>query len=452
MMEAEEIVLDEKFGISTEEQKEILSEINGIAEKNRRLLSHNASAVKTGEKLAVDAKKSGAIFPLAFNIAAVVILLGGGLLLISLNEKKDAQVRAGGAVFNLTERALIEDIRKDTAAKIALKEQEITEISTRLAEVDAQLVRLYPSDQILNDEQLAAQNNLLSLQNSYRIDLSALREERAQILEDARSREAMLRAEFAAAQMQSSGELDSARRELALLTGEQEKIAAIDAQMAGGFASINESVQNSRFDQALQTVESLRQFNNSNSVSTSRSFQSRREFYNQALFSLETMIGEIRKSDTQNSNSANTDVDTQQRELQERNIQLEETAAGLQRTIDTLNAAISSSQTQQLSRAAELEETVSSLRAANSSLESTVTERDRTVTSLESTVAARDRSVASLEATVAERNRTITSLETEKAGLSQTVAELQAVNSTQEQEITRLNNRLNNILQAALED
>jgi len=432
MANNDEVVFDSSSGISVEEQKEILSKINGIAEKNRQLLSQNASVVKSGEKIAINAKKSGAVFPVAFNIAAVVIMLGGGLLLVSLNEKKDAQVRTGDAVLNLTERALIEDIRRDTAAKIASKEQEIAMISSRLAEVDAQLARLYSGDQILDDEQLAAQEDLLSLQNMYRTGLDALREERSQILEDSRSREAGLRAqleernrEFAAAQSRSSNELDSAMMELDRLTSEQERIAAIDAHMAGGFTSINELVQNSRFDQAAQTVESLRQFNNSNFVSSSRSFQARREFYNQALYSMEAMINEMRMT---GGDSLGTSA--QQRELQERNSQLEETVAEMQRTIDALNSGSSG----QSLRLRELEEAVSSLRTANSSLEAAVSERNRTITSLESTVA--------------ERNRTITSLEAEKADLSQTVAELQSQNESRDQEIARLNNQISNIRQA----
>jgi chromosome segregation ATPase len=447
MTNNDEVVFDEKSGISLEEQKEILSKINGIAEKNRQLLSQNASVVKPGEKIAINAKKSGAVFPLAFNIAAVVIMLAGVLFLVSLQEKKDTQVRTEGAVLNLTERALIEDIRRDTAAKIASKEQEMEAISSRLAEVDAQLARLYSGDQILNEEQLAAQEDLLVLQNSYRVDLAALYEERSQILEDSRSKEAALRAqleerakEFAASQMRSSSELDSAARELDRLTSEQERIFAIDAHMAGGFISINELVQNSRFDQAAQTVENLRQFNNNNSVSSSRSFQARREFYSQAINSMEAMINEVRST-------GGDGMGTQQRELQARNSQLEETVAELQMNLDTLNDEISSGSSAQSRRLRELEETVSSLRAANSSLESTVAARNRTITSLESTAAERNRTVTSLESTVSERNRTITSLESEKTDLSRTVADLQSQNASQEQEIASLRNQLTTIRQ-----
>ena len=120
MMTSDEIVFDSKSGISVEEQKEILSKINGIAEKNRRALSEN-SDVKSGDKQKIKAKKNAAVFPMIVNMAAIAILAGGGYFLVSFNGKKDAQIKTGTAVYNHMERALIEEIRRDTTAKIAAR-------------------------------------------------------------------------------------------------------------------------------------------------------------------------------------------------------------------------------------------------------------------------------------------------------------------------------------------
>jgi hypothetical protein len=130
------IDFDSGSGISVEEQKEILAKINGITEKNRQILSQEASGLKKGKKLAVKAKKSSAVFPVALNIAALLVLCGGGLFLISFNENKDVQIRSGTAVYDFTERALINEIRRDTAEKIAAKEREINLIATRLDDVE----------------------------------------------------------------------------------------------------------------------------------------------------------------------------------------------------------------------------------------------------------------------------------------------------------------------------
>jgi len=412
MIETNEVVFDDKAGISVEEQKEILSKINGIAEKNRRALSQSS----LGTKPAINAKKSGAVFPLAVNIASVVILAVGVLLLVSFNGKKDAQVRTGGAVFNLTERALIEEIRKETADKIALKESEIASISSRLEEVDNQLTQLYSSNQELTTEQLAAQQRLLASQLSFRADLSALQEERSRILEDSRSREERLRAqleerarEFSAAQKRVTGERDSAVSELERLSGEQEKTAALDAQLSGGLAVIADAVQESRYDQALQAVENLRLLNNS---AVTRSFQSRREFYNKAIDSFEAMIAQLRKDSGADSGREHWD-------LQVKNTQLEDKIVEMQKSIDAFNAGSSG----QAARLTELETQLSTLRAANSSL----------------------------EAASAEKDRSISSLETEKTTLTQTVTELRTANSAQEQEIANLRNQLTIIRQALQE-
>lgn len=424
MAETQEVVFDAKSGISVEEQKEILSQINSIAEKNRRLLSQNASALQAGAKQGsvINAKKNGAFFPLAINIAAVVVLCAGALLLISSNGKMDAQVRTGGAVYNLTERALIEDIRRDTAQKIAAKEKEIASIASRLDEVDSELFQLYSNNQDLNAEQLAAQQRLLSMHNVFREELATLQEERSQILEDSRSREARLRAQFeertreiAAAQQRAAGELDSAVGELERLTNEQERIAAIDAQLSGGLAAINAYMKDSQYDQAAQTIASLRYFCNNNALASSRSFQSKREFYNQALNFIEAMIADVRG----NSGVRSADVGVEQADLQARNVQLQDTIAEMQKTIDAFNSG-SSGQSRRLS---ELEEIVSSLRG----------------------------NVSSLETSAVEKDRTISTLQGQNANLSQTVTTLQSANSTQEQEITNLRNQLAIIRQALQE-
>ena len=430
MPETDTVVFDEKSGISVEEQKEILSKINGIAEKNRRSLSQGLPAEKGGgkrnAKLVINAKKTGAFFPLAVNAAAIIALCAGAFLLVFFNGRADAQVRKGTAVLNLTERALIEEIRKETAEKINAKEREIASIAMRLEEVDSQIALLYSGNQVLSSEQLAAQERLLSMQNSYRSELAVLHEERSQILESSRSREARLRAqleertkEFAAAQQRTSSELDSAVSEIERLAGEQEAVAAIDAHLAGGLAVVGGMVQNGEYDQAAQTVENLRLFNNGNSIASARSFQSRREFYNQAINSMDAMIAQLRKN-------SGADDGRESRDLQARTAQLEDTIAEMQKTIDGLNSG-SSGQSRRLN---ELEASVSTLRAANASLQAAGADKDRNITSLNADKAA-------LTQNVADRDNTI--------------RDLRSDNASKDQEIVTLRNQLAVIREALLD-
>jgi chromosome segregation ATPase len=403
-----EVFFDEKSGISIEEQKEIMSHINGIAEKHRLQLSQGAS----GGKNNIKAKKTGAFFPLAVNVAAAVVLLGGALFLFSFNRRADAQVKTGGAVYNLTEMALIEDLRRETAELIAAKEMEMALITSRLEEVDAQLAQLFSGGD-LTAEQLDAQERLFAMQSSYRDGLSVLQDERSQILEASRSREARVRAQLderTRVHAASSGELDSSMAELERLSGEQERIAAIDAQLAGGLSSVYELVNSGHYDQASQTIANLRDFANNNSLASARSYQSRREIYNQALNSLEMIVEEMRRFQ---------DINSEGWDLYERNIQMEETITEMQKTIDAFNAG-SSGQARRLS---ELEESITSLRT----------------------------SVSTLETSASDKDRTITSLETERSTLTQTLTDLRTVNSEQEQEITNLRNQIAIIRQALQE-
>jgi len=418
-MKTEEIVFDEKSGISVDEQKEILSKINGIAEKNRKQLSQTSSQiVESKGKIIINAQKKDAVFPLAVNISAVVLLLCGAFLLIFFNGKKDEQVKTGDAVYNLTERALIEEIRKDTAEKIAAKEREIESIVSRLSDVDDELSKLYSSNQNLTTDQITAQQRLLALQNYFRDQLSVLQDERSQILEDSRSREARLRAqleertrEFTAAQQKVSSELESAVSELEKLRTEQEKIAAIDAQISGGLASAKDYIQKKQYDQASRIVENLRNFCNNNALASSRIFQSRKNFYNQAIDFVEAMI-----SDAQKNSGASPSSGADQFEAKAENAQLQEKINEMQKTIDALNSG-------------------------GTGLSSRVSELEASVASLQKSAKDKDDRIASLEADKTKAAADVTRLQSD-------VTRMQNESAAKDQEITRLRNQVDVARQA----
>jgi len=405
-MNKEDVVFDEKSGISVEEQQEILSKINGIAEKNRKLLSQTTQNDKDKKgKIIINAKKSGAGFPLAVNIAAVVVLLVGVFSMFFFYGKKDSQVRIGKAAYDIAERTLIQEIRKDTSEKIAEKEMEITTITTRLDEVDDELAKLYSSNQELTKEQIAAQERLLAMQNSFRDELAVLQDEKSQILEASRSREARLRAqlderarEYAAAQQKVSGELDYANSELDRLTTEQERIAAIDAQVSGGLAAVKDYIKNGQYDQAASIVENLRHFCNTNTLASSRVFQSRRDFYNQSIDFVEAMIIDAQK----NSGSS---LGSEQFELKAKNVELQNKISEMQKTNDALSKGGSGLTTR----------------------------------------------IGELETTITEKDTKISTLETDAKTKSADITRLQNSNTSQQQEITRLRNLLTQVQQALKE-
>lgn len=381
MLNKEDIVFSPESGISIEEQKEILTQINGIAEKNRRSLSQ-------GGKTAFKAKKSGVFFPLAVNVAALIILGSGALFLIWFNGRMDAQVRTGKAVYNLTERALVEEIRGETEQRIAAKEMEIFSIVSQLEEIDAQLLQLQSENQELTSEQLAAQKRLLVLQASYGEELSALQEEKAQILEASRLQEAGFRTLLEqrsreTSEQITSGEPDFANGEFDRLAGERETIAALDAQFAGGLFSVSRFARDGKYDQAGEMLESLRDFCNSNSLSSLNSFAARKEFYNKTLDSMETMIAHLR-------------ISGDSIKLFTENTQIKNTLAEMQKTIDAFSSG-SSGQARRLAELeAELDEEKKNSKSEKESLTQTIAARDSSIKDLEAENAARTQEISSL--------------------------------------------------------
>jgi len=445
-----EIIIEENSGISAEEQQEIMAQIDGIAEKNRRQLSENAPVKK--EKIA--AKKKGFVFPLAVNIAAAAVLCLGGFLLVSFNSKVDEQVRTGNVVYNVTERALIDEIRRETEEQIAAKEMEIAAISARMEEIDNELLLLYSSNINLSSEQIEARERLLAMQSSFRSELSVLNNERSQILETSRAREAKLRAqleertqELTAAQ-RVSGELEAAAGELEKLSGEQAKIAAIDAHFSGGVALIGDLVRNNRFEQASQSLTNLRDFVNNNLSPQTASFRVKRDYYTQTLNAMDLLILDAYRNSAAGKSEELLELTAQNKELQE-NI------AGLKSTIDTMSSG-SSGQSQ---RIREMETAAASLRDEAASLRTTNTNLRGEVTTLRNENNTLRNTNTRLDQSSGEKDKTISSLQTDNTALTSKVSELTSNNAeltstvrNQEQQILNLRTRIANSQQALQDD
>jgi len=289
-----DFVFDSSSGIPVEEQKEILAKINGIAEKRRRHLSQSAV-----EETAVKAKNNSAFFPLLVNITALLVLCGGAWFIFYFNGKKDVQVRQGTGAYDSAEKALIDEIRKD-----------------------------------------------------------------------------------------------SAMSELEKMSYDQEKADAIEAQLAGGLETISDLIRDAKYDQAAKSIENYRYINNKGVFPSSRSAQAKKEFYNKAFDSMETMITHLRVTGGADS-----------LEMFTKNEQLEAKVSEMQKTLDSF----SGSSGQQARRLKEVE--------------------------------------TKLETTVAEKDKTIASLEAERNNLKQSVSDLNDVATGKDQRIAELQSQLDIIRQ-----
>jgi chromosome segregation ATPase len=432
------------------------------------------------------------------NITAVLILAGGLFLLSLVHGKEEVRVREGAAVYNPAERALFEEIRRETSSRLEAKENEISLIASKLTGVDTELqelqasvetmmgekeaelrkemndafdaerqrlvdqnlseaaiaerMRLFDAERIakmnteladyrqrLDAERAASELNLQKLQEEYRTNLSTLQHERSQILESARAREAALHAqleaktrELTAVSEQSQAALSSARSELEQLSGEQEKAGLIESQLGGYYAAVNSHIRAGRLGEAAETVQVMREFLNTPAFQSLRAIQSRKELYISAADTLDFMIAQAQKNSAAPvSEKPGTleagELERAVTELQNRNTQLEETVAGLNRTI----AAYSSQGSDLGQRIAEIEGNSAALRTLNQALEQTVAERENTITALQAqnagltqTVAARDSSISALQAENASQVETIENLNTQLASIRQALQAL----------------------------
>jgi len=347
-----EIVFEANSGISEEEQQVILEQINGIAEKNRLSLSAGADIItdknKKRNKKKYNAKKRGGIFPVMVNVAAILILAGGVAALSSFQGKTDIKVREGSKIFGSTERALIDEIRKETSFRLEEKENEISYMTSQLEVIDAELRELHSNNLELTAEQQEIENRLLNLQEDYRSSLINLHDERSQILEESRAREAALR-ELALSAEQSSASADEARAELERLTREQSQAAIIESQMNELFSNLYDKINDERFDQAADTVQLMRNYLEIPAFQT-RSMQTRKELYTNTLDSFEAMINEALRTrlgiapvDRESENiiagmqAQLAQLTQNEREFQGRVNQLEQNIAEKDRTINSLN-------------------------------------------------------------------------------------------------------------------
>ncbi|MCL1993215.1 MAG: hypothetical protein FWG66_09740 [Spirochaetes bacterium] len=417
MKNNDEIVFDEKSGISMEDQQEILSKINGITETQRLSLAQN-SVAKTGGRPPFKAKKRGGSFPLAVNAAALALLAAGILALFSFQGGRDADIRESSVLFDSAERALIDEIRRETALLLAAQDMEIMRVSLRLQEIEAELYRFQQGGMELTGEQAVAQSWLFLELQQYSFAHVSLQNERAQILEDSRVAQARLRGEDADDNMATLAAL-----ELSGLAGDLQTEQAVEAHMNGGIAFARDLIQEGRFAEAGEAVNNLRLFINSPAFQGLRSLAARQELYNLTFASLDELIaagvaaagagaGGVPSFDL----PAGGATDGVLEDLQVRNAQLEEAIIEMNRTI----TALSTDGAGQAQHLMELESSLSEVRSQNmvlqtnmAALQSSITEREQSIAALETDRASLNSALAARESTINDQAAEIASLSTQ---------------------------------------
>ena len=416
---SEEIVFDTASGISLEEQQEILAGINAMTVGNR--LAGGAPEIK--------AKKKGFLFPLCVNIGALALLALGFALLLFYHGNDEQEIRESSAAVGLTERKLIQEIRRETYRQISEKEDQINDIMSKLSAADEEYRTLQGSVETLTEANQERASYLLSMQEEYRLTLSGLQEEKTGILEDSRLREAELRShaeervkELSHEVAQSQASLGAAVEELNRLSTEQERISMVEQQMGGYYLTENNLIAAGRLDEASATLEIMKAFLDTPSLQGIRSLKAKKQTHLAAIAALEGAVAEARRLRIE---PAPAPVETQAQDetiaaLKTMNEALEQKAADQERTI----AAFSSQGSEQTSMIAGFETRINGLRTENDRLSTAVTNQQQTLNR-------RDSEMQSLRTDMAQKDSAIENLRNESAG--------------KDRQLTELNNRINTL-------
>jgi len=279
--------------ISPEEQEQVLKQIESAIVENR--------APQRADLAVLQAEKRGLLFPLLINLAALVLIAVGVLLLSRYFELRKENITLRRSSYLSAEGTLIQTLKQETENRLQAKEEEIASIQLELRKVEQErqaLKQELEADLETREEQLRREleeelsrerDRLIALGTSeerisdrlrelesrqrgsiereiadYRRQLDAqLREKERELLESQRSsREALAQASRDRDELQSQlskqeSEKNAAEQRLTELTARLEAESLMKDQSAAVFASLQEHLRGRRYAAALQDLESL---------------------------------------------------------------------------------------------------------------------------------------------------------------------------------------------------
>jgi hypothetical protein len=345
---------DPGSGITQEEQKEIRAEIEKVA---------------TGSRIAVDpgmfivkAAKRGVLFPVLVNVLSLAVLAIGLVVLYVLFQSQETQISRGEDTGTITtEGKLLEEVKKESEAKLQEKNQQINDIQGKLAqidkqrqdlqstmdaqvqqkeadlraamaaELDAEKARLQKqglSDQDIQKKlaDLETQKNtafqkdldafkaqadaerkrseaaLRDLQARYSSDLATANTERQQVLADSRQREADLQAQLAAQSKEAQAQQAQTQQQLAALSSQKTQEDLVSQQLVGLYSVAQTDIAARDYAHALTSLQAIGAYVNSLDLVALPGMAKRRPVDLFIVDSLTSLVqGEIDKAKTDTS-------------------------------------------------------------------------------------------------------------------------------------------------------
>jgi hypothetical protein len=343
-----DLSFEAESGISKEDQKDILQAIENVVTQNK-------IAAKP-EDFVVHAAKRGILFPTLVIAAAALALVVGGAAFYLLFQRGETQIVRGTVGTITAEGQLIQAVRQEANARLQEKNQEISSIQGRLADIDKQRQELQTNmdakvnerEQLLRTQMTAAlaaeksrleaeglsrqvvaarmqalekqrttqlerqldayrkevdaqralaEKNLRTLQQDYEANLARANTERQQVMADAQKRETELRGQFS----QKTQSLESAKaraeQQLAAMAAQREKEDLAISQLTGLYGVVRDDISQHQYDAALAGLNSLRDFVSKPEIATLPALAERHDFDLFVIDSLTTYVqGEIEKA------------------------------------------------------------------------------------------------------------------------------------------------------------
>ena len=125
----EDVALAGEKGISSEDRNKILVEINNLVAKHR-------IEIKPGT-FSFASQRSGAFMPVIVNVAAVLVLLVSGIVLLYLFDLREESI-VKPAQIQTAESEILEALKKESEQKLREKELQISDIQERLRAMRAE--------------------------------------------------------------------------------------------------------------------------------------------------------------------------------------------------------------------------------------------------------------------------------------------------------------------------
>ena len=322
-------------GISDDDRRDILAQIDRVAQENR---------IQTGpEAFVLHPRKRGLLVPVAVNAGALVVLAAGLFILYSLFQQSAQGLVQNQVVLLSPEGKLIEEIRKQSQADLLAKDQQIADIQNhvnslnqqkndlqatmekKIAEKEAQLrqalqdavaaerarltaagysqaviedkIREFEKrknaeyNQALDDfkkkaesERSALEGNLKKQQDDYQKNLTDLASERQKILDESRQKQADLQTQLdqknrdlESEQSANRAQLAAAQKQLSDLNDQKAKTDDVENQLLGQYTKIAQAIQSRQFPDALKQVQALTAYLNDPTVKLLPAIQKRRD-------------------------------------------------------------------------------------------------------------------------------------------------------------------------------